>query len=1412
METTIYAKQLITNNAEKYRGSYTLMWNLLILLLKQNGMVVGTDIAELLLKNQQQYPYQTPISTANNSLKSKSGSNSSLEVDKEEDLTKDLAAETDTKEDNNVQATLEENKLEQEDLTAEDNTSNSVTLSEEEITEKFRNYLLYGNVNEALEWATDNNLWGHALFLASKLDRRSHANVMMKFANKLSLNDPLQTLYQLMSGRTPSSVTCVQDEKWGDWRPHLSMILSNTSQKPELDRKAITTLGDSLFNRGDLYAAHFCYLMAQVGFGRYQESATQETSLQQHLPKLVLLGSSHYKQFPEFAHNEAIVMTEIYEYACSLNDDKFSIVEFQPYKFLLATRLLDYGFHLKSLMYLEQIAVHIARDPSKYESSFINKVYEMADRLKYYDPVLEKTIDDQQQGSEDVNGLNLTPQQMEEQKWLQNLRQLAQQYQNDLQNSNTNALQDPQQQQQQQQQLTQDPNYYHNQQKIDQQFMEINKQFSELNLQYQQQPPAVSTTTEQQQQQQPITYYNPEQPTQMGDSIYGYQQPTTTTTTTTQSLQPELPTDNAKDLQPTDNTNEIYQQSGQYLQSSVEPIQQQQQTQHTTDYSNNYYDPTAQYNATDSGINNMETTTTAAAPAYDYWGQQSAHMPQVAEEPELNANNNNPNDMVLLKQTHKMTSTLKANNINHVTLKAPLNINNKKSPLKLKSNISTYTSSPLSSTPIKDKLKTTTTTTKTPLSAKKTLDLVQHKTSTAAATTRTTTTTTATATAFNKLANSTEHNNNMIINSSTTSISSSATPFSINNVSNLNKQSTTTTTTTTQVAAAFNNNNHCNAKQAKNNIILKSLKLNKTSAILKSPAKHNENNLNDLSLAGTQIKKVNFIIPSDLPENTCSSSNSTTSDNNEKLLKDSKLMLKYEQQQQQQQKLNNNAQDNNNMYRPKQQIQHARFLNKNIVYNGTFPIDMPLQTRFNNYDPEANCTAQDLRNYEVYESSSNDEEDDHEEDYEEQYDDDNEQLEDEEEAETSSYLSYKSKTLASSLGIITSKSQTQKPPQVWSLKELINDPSIPFNYKKMCNEVEQSLQQFEDYIDAKALNEEKNFKMAHNRQAPNARPTISMPKSKTYDTDEDSKQQHTAGNEGNKKQQQQAAQQQQQQQQQKAAENQQQSNQNSGWFGGIWNKFSLKPKNQMILPDDKNPSIVWDPEKKKWVNTDGDEDAQEALKPPPKMSDLMPQTQMPPQQQQPQQQQQQQQNQQQPQIPFMDPQQMQQQQPTQLPQQYVPNSIPNPAPSPSPLQQQQQQTPQNPSQIPTQAPGPAKTPTLQSNMFKMQRNRTLKNAYVDVFNPSGAPVNKAAENILAPALPPAAVPQGRFFIPGVQPGAAAVSGSSGQEQQYQQQTQQSQQQDVIISEFELDNELVLNSFKLCKKWLFQQLLVLIIAS
>ena len=37
--------------------------------------------------------------------------------------------------------------------------------------------------------------------------------------------------------------------------------------------------------------------------------------------------------------------------------------------------------------------MHIQRNPGQYERSFIEKVYNMADKLKYFDPVLERNLD-----------------------------------------------------------------------------------------------------------------------------------------------------------------------------------------------------------------------------------------------------------------------------------------------------------------------------------------------------------------------------------------------------------------------------------------------------------------------------------------------------------------------------------------------------------------------------------------------------------------------------------------------------------------------------------------------------------------------------------------------------------------------------------------------------------------------------------------------------------------------------------------------------------------------------------------------------------------------------------------------------------------------------------------------------------
>ncbi|XP_023234695.1 protein transport protein Sec16A-like [Centruroides sculpturatus] len=329
----------------------------MIRLLRQNGCVAGTDVAELLLNN---HEILNPVSKRSADVTHADGTLSDIG-----ESTKQISTADTPSPDEGIVVTHDKTIL---------NSSESINM--EKVTQKFREFLLFGGKQDALEWAMKHNLWGHALFLASKMDPHNYANVMKRFANSLAPNDPLQTLYQLMSGRQPASVTRIIDEKWGDWRPHLAMILSNPSSRTEVDLRSITTLGDTLASLGCLSAAHFCYLMAQLDFGSYSNKSS----------KLVLLGSSNLLPFQQFASNEAIQCTEIYEYAQTLANPEYVLPHLQAYKFIYATRLVEYGFPQEALHYCEMISQTFHKLNGCISLDLINQVYNLADKLKYHDP------------------------------------------------------------------------------------------------------------------------------------------------------------------------------------------------------------------------------------------------------------------------------------------------------------------------------------------------------------------------------------------------------------------------------------------------------------------------------------------------------------------------------------------------------------------------------------------------------------------------------------------------------------------------------------------------------------------------------------------------------------------------------------------------------------------------------------------------------------------------------------------------------------------------------------------------------------------------------------------------------------------------------------------------------------------
>ncbi|KFQ48856.1 Protein transport protein Sec16B, partial [Pelecanus crispus] len=320
-----------------------LLWKLLVLLCQQNGSMVGSDTAELLMQDcrRQKYKRQNPAA-------------------------------------NLIGLDDEWMSRQPESLDLITGEVPPVVETQAQIVEKFTKLLYYGRKKDALVWAMRNQLWGHALFLASKMDPRTYSWVLTGFTSTLATNDPLQTLFQLMSGKIPQAALCCGDATWGDWRPHLAVMLSNKVGDMELNHRAIVTMGDTLAGRGAVEAAHFCYLMADIPFGYFGVKAD----------RMSLLGSSHCQAFAQFAKTEVIQRMEIFEYCQRLRQPQSFLLPFQVYKLVYASRLADYGLPAQALQYCEQIATALlGQDPASHPV-LAQQVMKLAERLKLSDPLL----------------------------------------------------------------------------------------------------------------------------------------------------------------------------------------------------------------------------------------------------------------------------------------------------------------------------------------------------------------------------------------------------------------------------------------------------------------------------------------------------------------------------------------------------------------------------------------------------------------------------------------------------------------------------------------------------------------------------------------------------------------------------------------------------------------------------------------------------------------------------------------------------------------------------------------------------------------------------------------------------------------------------------------------------------------
>ncbi|KAJ4954558.1 hypothetical protein NE237_011341 [Protea cynaroides] len=217
-----------------------------------------------------------------------------------------------------------------------------------------QNLLVSGRTKEALQCAQEGQLWGPALVLASQLGDQFYVDTVKQMAHhQLIAGSPIRTLCLLIAGQ-PADVFSTDggtnngtpqigsNSMLDDWEENLAIITANPTKGDEL---VIIHLGDCLWKeKGEISAAHTCYLVADANFESYSDSA-----------RLCLIGADHWKHPRTYASPEAIQRTELFEYSKVLGNSQSILLPFQPYKLIYAHMLAEVGKVSDSLKYCQAI-------------------------------------------------------------------------------------------------------------------------------------------------------------------------------------------------------------------------------------------------------------------------------------------------------------------------------------------------------------------------------------------------------------------------------------------------------------------------------------------------------------------------------------------------------------------------------------------------------------------------------------------------------------------------------------------------------------------------------------------------------------------------------------------------------------------------------------------------------------------------------------------------------------------------------------------------------------------------------------------------------------------------------------------------------------------------------------------------
>ncbi|CAP39254.2 Protein CBG22730 [Caenorhabditis briggsae] len=261
---------------------------------------------------------------------------------------------------------------------------------------QFTQFLLGGHIDEAVESALRNGLFADALVLTRRLfpnDERKIEAIESRFLQTRSMDNPVTTLVSVAKGEVPPVLINppLDDHRWS-WRTHAAIILANLDQRGTA-LSTIHQLGRALAKREYDSAADFCFLVCGVLGGDKENPFTPvptpegEEEYRRYI-SLVNSDIPDNEANPKCQYGFALThlhATEIFDYAMRLKPDRESLlatsVEYQTARIKYAKLLASHGFVTDAYRYCTEIARAIWFHVTTFNPEDLLELCDLADSL-----------------------------------------------------------------------------------------------------------------------------------------------------------------------------------------------------------------------------------------------------------------------------------------------------------------------------------------------------------------------------------------------------------------------------------------------------------------------------------------------------------------------------------------------------------------------------------------------------------------------------------------------------------------------------------------------------------------------------------------------------------------------------------------------------------------------------------------------------------------------------------------------------------------------------------------------------------------------------------------------------------------------------------------------------------------------